>query len=197
MNGAPTKRQQILDAAESLFSELGYDRTTMRGIATRAEVGLPLIVYHFETKLNLYREVFAAHQHLNEVRQRRVNAVDPAAPDAVEQIVDAFLSLTEQPRQTSQEFSRLILREASDPASAERGVIRDFFDPMARDFVSKMQAALPDKPEGFHLWAYLFSVGALTSTFSDARAVDLQPGVRANDRREFLRRYMIAALRHG
>lgn len=187
----------ILDAAESVFSEVGYDRATMRNIAARADAGLPLITYHFGSKLELYREVFAAHQHINEVRRARVNDVDPSAEDAVELIVEAFLSLTEEPALTSPQFAGLILREASDPANVERGVIADFFDPMAKDFIAKLEAALPDKPAGFHLWGYLFSVGALTSTYSDERARALDSSGAPQGRGTFLRSYLAAALRHG
>lgn len=189
-----SKRSVILDAAEKVFAESGYDAATMRTIAREAGVGLTLVVYHFETKLNLYREVFLAHQATNDERRRRVNAVDPSAPDAVEQIVDAFLTITDL---STPVYARLVAREAADPSAAGRGIIKDLFDPMARDFITQLQRALPDKPAGFHAWAYLFCVGALTTTAADERPRELMPDAQLGDHRAALRAYLIAALRHG
>ena len=63
-----------------------------------------------------------------------------------------------------QRAHRLVLREASDPAAYERGILAEYFDPVARDFIKVVRQALPDKPEGFHERAYLFGVGALAGT---------------------------------
>ena len=51
-------RQRILDAAESLFTESGFDATTLRQITGAAEVNLAAVNYHFGSKEELIREVF-------------------------------------------------------------------------------------------------------------------------------------------
>ena len=48
--GTSGSRERILDAARELFAELGFERTTMRGVAARAEVDPPLIHHYFGTK---------------------------------------------------------------------------------------------------------------------------------------------------
>jgi AcrR family transcriptional regulator len=35
--GSPDARRAVLDAARELFAELGFERTTMRAVAARAE----------------------------------------------------------------------------------------------------------------------------------------------------------------
>jgi AcrR family transcriptional regulator len=52
-------RRAILGAARALFGELGYDRATMREIASRADVDPALIHHHFGTKQDLFA---AAHE---------------------------------------------------------------------------------------------------------------------------------------
>ena len=52
VGGADT-RQQILTAAGELFSELGFERTTMRGVAARADVDPALIHHYFVNKEGL------------------------------------------------------------------------------------------------------------------------------------------------
>jgi AcrR family transcriptional regulator len=44
--GSPDARSAVLDAARELFAELGYERTTMRAVGTRAGVD-PALIYHY------------------------------------------------------------------------------------------------------------------------------------------------------
>jgi AcrR family transcriptional regulator len=52
--GRPDTRQSILDAARRLFAELGYDRTTVRGIADAAGVDSRLVTHYFGSKQRLF-----------------------------------------------------------------------------------------------------------------------------------------------
>jgi AcrR family transcriptional regulator len=49
----PSARRRILDAAERLFAEHGFDRTSTARIASAAGVPHGLIFYHFKTKMDL------------------------------------------------------------------------------------------------------------------------------------------------
>lgn len=199
-----SRRDRILVSAERLFATGGYHQTSMREIAAEAGVGLPLIVYHFESKERLYTEVFDRRHHVNDARLKVLAAVgDLHAADAVERIVDAFvdpvLDLHEHPEDMY--YARLVLREITDPSSGERSQIKGMFEPVARSFVEALHEALPDKPAGFHEWAYLFSVGALNMSAFDDRVGgaddDLVAARHASSKRTHLKRYIAAALRHG
>src|SRR5258708_38148479 len=51
------KRQRILDAAEEVFSEIGYEAATVRGICERAGVkNIGAVNYYFRGKERLYAE---------------------------------------------------------------------------------------------------------------------------------------------
>jgi AcrR family transcriptional regulator len=50
-------RERIIRAAERLFAERGYDRTSIRAIVAKAHVNQAAINYHFAGKDGLYREV--------------------------------------------------------------------------------------------------------------------------------------------
>jgi AcrR family transcriptional regulator len=54
---APVGRERILDAAERLFAQRGYDGASLRDIARSAQVELGLTSYHFGTKDELFRQV--------------------------------------------------------------------------------------------------------------------------------------------
>ena len=55
--------QRIMDAAEDLFSRQGYEGTTLREIAQRAQLQEPGLYNHFSGKLALYEAVL--HRALN------------------------------------------------------------------------------------------------------------------------------------
>jgi AcrR family transcriptional regulator len=52
-------REQLLDAAEEIFSANGFDRTTLRAIADKVEMSVGAVYLVFENKEALYRAVFA------------------------------------------------------------------------------------------------------------------------------------------
>lgn len=52
--GSPDTRSEILEAAKQVFGKMGYDRATIRGIATEAGVDPSLIHHYFGTKDQLF-----------------------------------------------------------------------------------------------------------------------------------------------
>jgi AcrR family transcriptional regulator len=48
----------LLVTAEAMFAENGYEGTTVRDIAAKAETNAALIYYHFESKEQLYKSIF-------------------------------------------------------------------------------------------------------------------------------------------
>ena len=87
-------RSRILDAAERLFMEHGFDGTSMRMITSQAGVNLAAVNYHFGTKELLIQEVF--RRRLTHLNQSRLVALDQleaeaaGAPIKPSRIVDAF-----------------------------------------------------------------------------------------------------------
>ena len=49
--------ERILDAAEALFAERGYDGTTLRDVAARVGLRIPSLYNHFASKESLYAAV--------------------------------------------------------------------------------------------------------------------------------------------
>lgn len=58
------RRQAILDAAYSVFTELGYSKTTTAAIATRAKTSKRIIYSLFADQAELFATVIAKHRHL-------------------------------------------------------------------------------------------------------------------------------------
>ncbi|KAA9154287.1 TetR/AcrR family transcriptional regulator [Amycolatopsis acidicola] len=60
VSSGPTTREIILQAARHVFSEQGYEGTTVTAVARRAGVTRPAVHHYFRTKESLYRALFAA-----------------------------------------------------------------------------------------------------------------------------------------
>lgn len=162
----------ILDAAETLFSEHGLDGVSMRDIAVNAEVTLALVNYHFGSKDKLYRAVF----------ERRIAPVSAARREALAQVLSAgnaspsiraVLDALARPwveirgKEGGLAYSRLIAREAGDPAEGKRKIVADLLDPIALEFIEAMKKALPTMSPAKVAWAYHFFIGALLTILSN------------------------------
>src|SRR5688572_20090882 len=81
-------RTRILDAAEELFMQHGFEGTSMRQLTARAGVNLAAVNYHFGSKDALIEAVFK--RRLDPMNAERVAALDeleaagrPLAPDTI------------------------------------------------------------------------------------------------------------------
>src|SRR5713226_3885874 len=84
-------KTRILDTAEKLFGEKGFDVTSLRDITAEAEVNLAAVNYHFQSKDSLIDAVI--RRRIVPVNRRRLEMLDAAGPEpTVEQIVEAFLA---------------------------------------------------------------------------------------------------------
>src|ERR1700759_3211971 len=87
-------RDRLLDAAERLFAEHGYQATTMRGLTSEADANIAAVNYHFGCKQSLLEAV--VHRALAPVvaeRRRRLQALgdDPSVEAVVDAIVGPLL----------------------------------------------------------------------------------------------------------
>jgi AcrR family transcriptional regulator len=73
-----TTRQRILEAALALFRKRGFDRTTMRDVATKAGVALGAAYYYFRSKNDI---VAAYYDRLRLDNEGRVATLLQAEPD--------------------------------------------------------------------------------------------------------------------
>jgi AcrR family transcriptional regulator len=165
-------RERILEAAEALFAEFGFDGVSLRQIATRSEVPVGLVSYHFTTKLGVYRAVFELRTPVV-VEQRKAGlalAVMEENPERrLEMIIKAMLlpMLNLRVAEHSNHFGVLLAREVNDPRSIERGIIQEMVDPIAMVVIEHFKALLPDRTTAEIHWAYQVMVGAMTFAMSD------------------------------
>jgi AcrR family transcriptional regulator len=177
------RRERILDAAEALFAEHGYDGVTLRRIAREAGVDVALASYHFGKKLDLFEAVFTRRAALlNEARRdalRDCQASAGAKGPSVEQIIEAFLRPLELHQETGDEgwrhYLALIAYINNSPYWGPRMMSR-LFDGLVQDFIVALKKALPGAREEDIYWCFHNMSGALTLTLADTGRIDRLSG---------------------
>lgn len=112
-------RDRLLEEAEPLFAERGFEATSVRDITAAAGANLAAVNYHFGGKDKLYREVF--RRRLTAVKEQRLAAVRAAAarPDVgLEDLVRSFTEAVLAPFVDVREgvrVTQLVVREFADP----------------------------------------------------------------------------------
>ena len=74
--GPTATKERILDAAEALFMEHGFEATSLRAITAAAGVNLAAVNYHFGSKEELFQAVLT--RRLDPMNQERVALLDAA-----------------------------------------------------------------------------------------------------------------------
>lgn len=158
-------RSHIMDVAETLFSENGPGNVSVRDIAERAQVNLGAVNYHFGTKENLFKEVFArAILPLNTERLALLNLAVAGSGDNLRAIVRAFVGPLFELASNSQERARLLvvaryLHEAFASPEGGRALIAEYYEPVRSAFVSALQWTLRDLSAEEVVWRYDAMVG--------------------------------------
>lgn len=172
----PTK-DRILAAGEQLFAQNGFDGTSMRAIAAKADVQLALIHYHFGGKLDVYRAIWEARYTADVAARRTVgfSAIDYSQSKA--KVVRALVELYLLPimKMVADEnlkyFVAIGAGEWTDPKEQERGIIKEFLDPTARKFLDTFGKALPELSRGDVAWGYQFMMGTTVLHIADRHRI--------------------------
>ena len=117
----PPSCHRIVQVAEQLFAEKGFDNTSIRDITAAAHCNLAAVNYHFGSKDKLYLLIF--QQHMDVMRDRRLDPINQLFQDnpntvTIEQLLETFCHAFVQPFITDQPANtriRLMLQEFHKP----------------------------------------------------------------------------------
>ena len=173
------KRERILDSAEALFAEHGYDGVALRQIARDAEVDVALANYHFGKKRDLFQAVFERRAaHLNKARRQALHSCQAEAGKrgpSVEQIIEAFLRPLELAQETGDQgwrhYLALIAYINNSPYWGPR-MMSQLFDELVQEFIDALKKALPGARDEDIFWCYHNLSGALTLTLANTGRID-------------------------
>jgi AcrR family transcriptional regulator len=195
--------EQILDAAEYLFSKHGLHGVTLRDVAKRVGVHTTLMHYYFDDKKGLFEGVFARRAGITS--GRRMAALDryaaeagdkPTVEGALRAFLDTDLELYIEGGEAWKNYAAFGALASNTPEGA---LLMDVhFDPVVLKLVSILKRAMPDTPDEDIFWGYHFVTGALMNTLARTGRIDrLSGGLCHSDDFEAVRQRMASFMAAG
>ena len=196
-------KEKILDAAEIAFAEGGYTGISVRDIAERAGVNQGLIRYYFDTKEQLFDEVYkrrggllSGHRHVLLDR-----LLESGQPLQVKDIIRAYL----QPQwdlkhsgEAGAAFARLQSRLHSEPEEHALRLRKEVYDASVKRYVDALAQVLPQIPRRTIGLRMSFLVGTYMFMLNDlGRIEDLTEGKIHHLSKEEMLDNMVAFLAAG
>ncbi len=173
--------EQILDAAEYLFSKHGLNGVTLRDVALKVGVHTSLMHYYFVDKRRLFEAVFA--RRAGTTSSRRMEALDryereaggsPTVEGALRAFLDTDLDLYIGGGEGWKNFAAFAAQVSN---STEGAAMMDLhFDPVVLKLIVILKKALPDCAEADIFWGYDFVTGALMHTLGRTGRIDRLSG---------------------
>jgi AcrR family transcriptional regulator len=157
--------ERLLNAAEQLFGELGYDAVGMRLLADKAGVNLGAATYHFGSKERLYIETFMRRfrptnaERLHLLREAEARAKGSLL--SVETIVECMLRPPFESGLKHPAFHRFLARNLLMPPPFIHPFIIQEIEPGMNVFVATLRRSLPELPEDLVHLRSMFAMGSL------------------------------------
>jgi AcrR family transcriptional regulator len=181
---------RILDVAEELFMQHGFEGASMRMLTAKAGVNLAAINYHFGSKDALIEAVF--RRRLDAMNAERIAELEhlekdaagrPLAADAIiRAFIGASLRMIEDTRSGGRNFTRLLGRAYTEPAKPIRQLIGQMYAPAMERYKAAFSKALPELPKDELVWRMHFMFGTLAYTLAATDTVQLIAGAKPEDR---------------
>jgi len=187
-------KSRILDAAERLFLEHGFEATSLRQLTTAAGVNLAAVNYHFGSKEELFQAVLT--RRLDPMNQERIDLLTKlereagGKPLSCEKVLFAMLipalKLARDERRGGKNFLRLLGRAYADPAPFIRHFLSQQYAGMIGRYKEAFLRALPQLSRQELTWRLHFVMGALSYTLAGTDALKLFAQVTDTDNDELL-----------
>jgi len=184
MRQAGETKSRILDAAEHLFGEHGFDGTSLRAITSAGNVNLAAVNYHFGSKEKLMQAVFA--RHLAPLNARRLALLDALEAKAcggavpIKELIHALIApameLKRLPGSGGTSLPLLLGRMYSDPSPRVRQIFVGELGEIARRFSTALRRSLPGVPPVEVFWRISFSIGAMAHTLAGSWITQMLSG---------------------
>ena len=163
-------QDRLLDAAEELFCEHGFEGTSIRDIAATADCNIASVNYYFGGKENLYVAVWRRHLHL--MRQARVASIEKVMfqqddEPSLEELLTSYANTFVEPlvdKKTGGRFIRLMAREMVDKHLPQNIFLEEMIIPVMTALRQALMRICPGLTEVNAQLTILSLVGQLVHT---------------------------------
>lgn len=135
-------KEKILQAADELFGQMGYDAATTREIAERCQVNKALIHYHFKNKEGLLASVLDRYYEKLAGTLQGALSGGEGLREKMLILVDSYVDFLSKNRN----FNRIVQREASGGKNMDR--ISAHMAPLFQLGTALIQGAYPSTQSG-------------------------------------------------
>lgn len=177
MSNKQTTQQKVLDAAQSLFAETGFNGTSLRQITSLAEVNLASVNYHFGSKKELIQAVLQRYLSVLMPRldQEFTRLLASQQPNSLTQVLSVFVKPLLELNNVHQHGTRLFLQLLGRGYTDVQGHLRWFFNHNYGRVLDKLvllvQQSCPDLPASELFWRLHFSLGTIVFTMASNEAL--------------------------
>jgi len=170
-------KNKILDAAEYLFADKGFNGTSLREITSQAEVNLAAVNYHFGSKKELIKAVMS--RYMNELSPRLESSLQvlcdneqkPTLVDVFSAFIEPLLSLNKYKENGTSNFLQLLGRGYTDSQGFLRWFLTTQYPNVISNFVTAVQKAYPELTPEEMFWRLHFTMGTVVFTMSSSDAL--------------------------
>jgi AcrR family transcriptional regulator len=196
--------EQILDAAEDLFSRHGLYGVTLKDVAKRVGVHHTLLNYYFSDKKKLFDQVFARRAVVTSTRRMRMldeyeaaSKGKPTVEGALRAFLDTDLDLYIEGGEGWKNYGALSAQVANTPEWGAE-LMDQHFDPVVLRLIGLLKQALPHCADEDIFWGYHFVTGALLLTLARTGRIDkLSGGLCKSEDFEAVKKRMAAFMAAG
>ncbi|MBU1255163.1 MAG: TetR family transcriptional regulator [Alphaproteobacteria bacterium] len=169
--------EQMLDAAEMLFSRRGFHGVALKDVSTEIGVHHTLVNYYFGDKQTLFDEVFARRAiEANRVRMEALEKYDEEAGEnvTVEGALRAFLDTNLDLYEGGPGWRHAGTMAALVASTPEWGaeMFDKWFDPVVLRLTGLLERAMPECDRAEIFWGFHFVSGALMLTLARTGRID-------------------------
>lgn len=170
-------KERILNAAEHLFCDDGFDNTSLRTITSEADVNLASVNYHFGSKKQLIQEVLARYLQvlmpaLDEKIKNLTDDPDNVSTEALfGALVDPLLSLEKVRPNGTRVFVQLFARAYYESQGHLRRFITSHYKPELKNLNKALLLSVPHLEPSEVFWRWHFALGSCVFTMASSRAL--------------------------
>jgi len=173
MGKAVDTKRRIMDAAEALFADNGYDAVSMRDVASNANVLVSQITYHFSTKENVFEEVIA--RRAVELNRRRRELLRDLRGGSIEDILDVYLrpylDLVNGKEAGWRAYGRLIAQIGQ--SQRWQKLSSRYFSDLGHALIDRLIESEPTLSRGLAVHGYVHMVSVMFGVFAASGLIDI------------------------
>ncbi|WP_115718911.1 TetR/AcrR family transcriptional regulator [Gallaecimonas mangrovi] len=176
MTRRPDTKTRILDVAEQLFAEHGFNDTSLRLITSEAEVNLASVNYHFGSKKALIQAVIARYlDAFMPALKAEMDGQFAKEQVQMQEVFGAFigplLALGEFRPGGTGTFMQLLGRGYTEKQGHLRRFITSQYGEALGAFMAVVKKATPGIPDNEVFWRLHFTLGTVVFTMASSMAL--------------------------